>query len=41
MARLSLKTILMSVIAAMVAWVFISKAVVPWIYLPGTPQSPR
>jgi len=34
MARLSLKTILMSGIAAMVAWVFISKAVVPWTYLP-------
>ena len=34
MARLSLKTILMSGIALVVAWVFISKAIVPWVYLP-------
>ena len=34
MARLSLKTILMSGMALVVAWVFISKAIVPWVYLP-------
>ena len=34
MARLSLKTILISGIALVVAWVFISKAIVPWVYLP-------
>jgi len=32
--RLNLKTILMSGIALVVAWVFISKAIVPWIHLP-------
>ena len=34
MARLSLKTILISGIALVVAWVFISMAIVPWVYLP-------
>jgi hypothetical protein len=33
-SRLNLKTILISGIAMVVAWVFISKAIVPWIYLP-------
>ena len=34
MARLSLKTILMSGMALVGAGVFISKAIVPWVYLP-------
>ena len=34
MSRLNLKTILISGVALVVAWVFISKAIVPWIYLP-------
>ena len=34
MSRLNLKTILMSGIGLVVAWIFISKAIVPWIYLP-------
>jgi len=33
-SRLNLKTILISGVALVVAWVFISKAIVPWIYLP-------
>ena len=34
MSRLNLKTILMSGIGLVVAWLFISRAIVPWIYLP-------
>jgi len=33
-SRLNLKTILMSGIGLVVAWIFISKVIVPWVYLP-------
>ena len=34
MSRLNLKTILISGISLVVAWIFISKVIMPWVYLP-------
>ena len=34
MSRFNLKTILMSGIGFLMAWLFVSKTIIPWVYLP-------